>query len=935
MNRLILSFFLALFCLSSDLSAQTVARIWNEELLQAIREDFARPTVHARNLYHTSLALYDAWAVYDDEAQTHLLGKTLGNYTCPLDSFPMPLDIEEARRTAMSYAAYRVLRYRFRQSPSRPRTWFRLDSVMFTLGYDTRNNSTVYQNGDAAALGNYLGSQIITYGNLDGANDANDYANTRYEPVNFPLIMDEPGNPDIIDPDRWQPLSLSVFIDQSGNPIPGGQQSFLGPEWGQVVPFAMDPSSAIVRTRDSFDYKLYHDPGPPPYINDPATREHYQRGFEMVAIWSGLLDPADGAEIDISPGAVGRNADPLPDIEGYFDYYNEFGGGDTTSGLRVNPFTGQPYAPNIVKRGDYGRVLAEFWADGPDSETPPGHWFTILNYVMDQPSFKQKWIGQGPDLDRLEYEVKAYLTLGGAMHDAAISCWGIKGWYDYVRPVSAIRYMAEKGQRSDPNLPRYHEHGLRLEPGFIEFIDNINDPLAGDNGEHVGEIKLWGWLGPTQISDPETDVAGVGWIRAKDWWPYQRPTFVSPPFAGYISGHSTYSRAAAEVLTSITGSEYFPGGMGTFLAPQNEFLVFEEGPSETIELQWATYRDASDEVSLSRIWGGIHPPADDIPGRIIGTEIAAESFSHANNCFDIVNPALVSIQLPAPILHADRGSVVEMQLEFSEPIDTTNFELELSTAGLSLSPIEYRWTDNISVEVDLVVGDEELNSATKTVSSVVAFDLYENEFGYSGSDSIFYDTRLPAFVASSSNATINASDTGAQALTLRLEFDEPIDQSSFTWALPTDFPQGVLTVASANWIDDETFELVFDVAGAVQQYDDAFLTLAGNDIAGNPLASSSTGALFSIDITNSSTKYLAGDITVMLFPNPVSTTIGFTSSRSIAGNLQVTDVAGRVVRNFTVVGFGESWNIQDLPAGFYVATLSSNGESVSWSLIKQ
>ena len=69
------------------------------------------------------------------------------------------------------------------------------------------------------------------------------------------------------------------------------------------------------------------------------------------------------------------------------------------------------------------------------------------------------------------------------------------------------------------------------------------------------------------IEDPAVDEAGVGWILAASWWPYQRPTFVTPPFAGYISGHSTYSRAGAEVLTRITGSPYFPGGYGEFLAP--------------------------------------------------------------------------------------------------------------------------------------------------------------------------------------------------------------------------------------------------------------------------------------------------------------------------------------------------------------------------------
>jgi len=118
-------------------------------------------------------------------------------------------------------------------------------------------------------------------------------------------------------------------------------------------------------------------------------------------------------------------------------------------GLR-NPTTGLPYAPNIVKRGDYTRVIAEFWADGPDSETPPGHWFTILNeLVSDHPDVVKRFEGQGDILDDLEWDVKAYFMLGGTMHDAAITAWGAKGWYDYIRPISAIRAMAEKGQSTD------------------------------------------------------------------------------------------------------------------------------------------------------------------------------------------------------------------------------------------------------------------------------------------------------------------------------------------------------------------------------------------------------------------------------------------------------------------------------------------------------
>ena len=122
-------------------------------------------------------------------------------------------------------------------------------------------------------------------------------------------------------------------------------------------------------------------------------------------------------------------------------------------------------------------------------------------------------------------------------------------------------------------------------------------------------------------------------MLAEEWFPYQRPSFVTPPFAGYVSGHSTFSRAAAEILTLLTGDPFFPGGMGTFDAKKNEFLVFENGPSMDIELQWATYRDASDQCSLSRIWGGIHPPIDDIPGRIIGEKLGKHAFSFAEDYF--------------------------------------------------------------------------------------------------------------------------------------------------------------------------------------------------------------------------------------------------------------------------------------------------------------
>ena len=92
----------------------SIARVWNEVLLETIRADYARPTVHARNLWHTSAAMYDAWAVYDDGASTWLLGKTQAGYECRFTAPPRPRDRQLAREEAISFAAYRIVRDRFR-----------------------------------------------------------------------------------------------------------------------------------------------------------------------------------------------------------------------------------------------------------------------------------------------------------------------------------------------------------------------------------------------------------------------------------------------------------------------------------------------------------------------------------------------------------------------------------------------------------------------------------------------------------------------------------------------------------------------------------------------------------------------------------------------------------------------------------------------------
>ncbi|MFT5423286.1 MAG: hypothetical protein ACI89L_001060 [Phycisphaerales bacterium] len=612
-------------------AVQSAAREWNELLLTGIRNDKARPTVHSRNLYHISAAMWDAWAAYDANAQQIFHQEKL---TPPAD----PAALKAAREEAITFAAYRLLVERFTDSVGNAVTIPLCNALMVSLGEDPGNTTLV---GDSpAALGNRIAETIIAMGLSDGSSEQFDYANLYYTPSNEPLVPALPGNPTITDPDRWQPLALEFFVDQSGNVIPFGSLEFLGPEWGNVTPFSLTPADLTVQQRDGFDWLTYHDPGPPPLFGS----DYYRWGNEMVAVWSSHLDPATGVMVDISPATFGNSVLPLAGE--YESYYNFLDGGDWGVGRTVNPATGLPYPPQVVPMGDYARILAEYWADGPASETPPGHWFTILNYVSDHPQFSKRFMGTGPVLDDLEWDVKSYLAMGGAMHDSAISAWGVKGYYDYIRPVSALRHLADLGQSSDDTLPHYDPNGMVLRPGLVELVTDASivpgqrhEHLAGLENANLGKIAIYAWRGPDYIVDPMIDEAGVGWILAENWWPYQRPSFVTPPFAGYVSGHSTFSRAAAELMTLLTGDEFFPGGVGEFFCPQNEFLVFEEGPSQDITLQWATYRDASDQTSLSRIWGGIHPPADDLPGRLMGVDIGIEAFNYAVALFNLPCPA--------------------------------------------------------------------------------------------------------------------------------------------------------------------------------------------------------------------------------------------------------------------------------------------------------
>lgn len=593
----------------------SIARRWMEQNLNAIRRDVPRPTVHARTMFHLSAAMWDIWAAFQPGTDQVFVQERP----------PMPNDLDAYVTTAISQAAYTILEYRYVDLiygiPSDPDAepgdrLYRPDKEALVAQADVTNDCLakfmevlgepldpdVSDPNSAAAFGRRVGQAIVEFGRTDGANEINDYADpNEWQSPNEPLPVRQSGAK-MVDPAVWQQLDIPDQLTQNNLPAPN-IQTYIGAHWRDVSPFS------LVRTSSNAPY---FDGG-----EGPGFGPHLHDSIVEIIEKTAWMDVDAGVMIDVSPGSIGNNSLGANDGDG-FD---------------INPITGQPYAPNLVNRADFGRLMAEYWADGPKSETPPGHWNSIAHEVFDRPDYVPRIDGQ--EVSWLEHDIKFHLALNGAMHDAAIVAWEIKREYVSSRPISLIRYMAELGQSSEPEAPDYDVNGLPLVPGLIERITAESAAPGERHAQlfpYVGELAIFSWRG--EPGDPKEEYGGVDWIRALDWVPYQAANFVSPAFPGFTSGHSTYSRAGAEVLTLFTGSEYFPDGLGEFVIERNTFLKFEQGPSQTVLLQFATYYDCADQAGQSRIWGGIHVEPDDFVGRTTGAAVGIQAYQAAQAYFD-------------------------------------------------------------------------------------------------------------------------------------------------------------------------------------------------------------------------------------------------------------------------------------------------------------
>jgi hypothetical protein len=201
---------------------------------------------------------------------------------------------------------------------------------------------------------------------------------------------------------------------------------------------------------------------------------------------------------------------------------------------------------------DATKTIADYWADSPGTQTPPGHWTRIGEFVSRRDQ-------HGTDAD-----AKMFFALNNALLDAGIACWAVKRAYDSDRPITAVHYA------------------------------------------YAGK-QIYAWAGWGK---------GSAWIDGSAWWPYQEVTVITPPFAEYTSGHSTFSAAGATILQNFTNSDRF--GMSHTTPAGGTSIEPGIAPSVPVTLYFPTFSYAATQAGQSRIYGGIHDPEAIMDARFQG-----------------------------------------------------------------------------------------------------------------------------------------------------------------------------------------------------------------------------------------------------------------------------------------------------------------------------
>lgn len=124
---------------------------------------------------------------------------------------------------------------------------------------------------------------------------------------------------------------------------------------------------------------------------------------------------------------------------------------------------------------------------------------------------------------------------------------------------------------------------------------------------HDGFISCWDEKYRSQFIRPETVINAY----VDEKW---RPMLQTPPFPEYTSGHSVISAAAAVVLTSVLGDNF-------------AFDDYTETDYGLPVRHFKSFKEASNEAGISRLYGGIHFRSAIVNGQAQGEQIGQHLLS--------------------------------------------------------------------------------------------------------------------------------------------------------------------------------------------------------------------------------------------------------------------------------------------------------------------
>ena len=557
----------ALVCATS--APGSVVSDWNAAALAEVRVSKSLrngPPIVARALAIAHTCMYDAWAAYDATAVGTT--DTAGSRRRSEDQ-----RTDENKAKAISFAAYRCLRNLYPDgSPSPPlaQPSERLVAMLVSLGYDPAEACIddeacrVADPATAAGMGNITAQAVIDARRNDGSNQYGDLP-----PVPCPMSLPPMATP-------WpQPCAAAMYGQTSVNPDRTGAYSdYMVDGYTPYVPLNplmgyCNPLVAVCERQDIVDTNHWQ-----PLI--------YNNGQSCLDLGMGTEETCPGIQVFVAPHWQRVTPFALTSASQFDDV------------LTIPPpdflRNSGGYQSNVNDMIQFSRslgfqqkLIVEYWADGPASELPPGHWGIFAQFVSRR------------DNHTIDQDAKMFFAMHNASFDAGIVAWHIKRMYNGVRPITAVRF-AKRGQT----------------------------------------INAWG--GPGRP---------VEQIRGEKWSPYNPGSNLTPPFPGYFSGHSVFSRSSATVLSLFTGSDAF--GYSTVLGPCFGKVELLLGPpecnsalpqtwggarTEPVTFSYATFSDAADEAGMSRLYGGIHFVDDNETAQYVGYLIGVQAWSKALTFFD-------------------------------------------------------------------------------------------------------------------------------------------------------------------------------------------------------------------------------------------------------------------------------------------------------------